>query len=103
MRTLSIISVLTFTTALSAGAVAADNEDSNAATSEAGIAEVVVTANKLTAQSVLDVPSSLQAISGDALRANGVSGFMDLAGDIPGLAVEDQGPGDRHPLLLAAG
>jgi outer membrane receptor protein involved in Fe transport len=90
---------LSFTTALSAGAVAADNEDSNAATSEAGIAEVVVTANKLTAQSVLDVPSSLQAISGDALRANGVSGFMDLAGDIPGLAVEDQGPGDRKYVI----
>jgi iron complex outermembrane recepter protein len=99
VRTLSIISVLTFTTALSAVAVAADNEDSNAATSEAGIAEVVVTANKLTAQSVLDVPSSLQAISGDALRANGVSGFMDLAGDIPGLAVEDQGPGDRKYVI----
>jgi iron complex outermembrane recepter protein len=99
VRTLSIISVLSFTTALSAGAVAADNEDSNAATSEAGIAEVVVTANKLTAQSVLDVPSSLQAISGDALRANGVSGFMDLAGDIPGLAVEDQGPGDRKYVI----
>jgi iron complex outermembrane recepter protein len=99
VRTLSIISVLTLTTALSAGAVAADNEDSNAATSEAGIAEVVVTANKLTAQSVLDVPSSLQAISGDALRANGVSGFMDLAGDIPGLAVEDQGPGDRKYVI----
>jgi iron complex outermembrane receptor protein len=99
VRTLSIISVLTFATALSAGAVAADNEDSNAATSEAGIAEVVVTANKLTAQSVLDVPSSLQAISGDALRANGVSGFMDLAGDIPGLAVEDQGPGDRKYVI----
>lgn len=91
--------MLSFTTALSAGAVAADNEDSNAATSEAGIAEVVVTANKLTAQSVLDVPSSLQAISGDALRANGVSGFMDLAGDIPGLAVEDQGPGDRKYVI----
>lgn len=91
--------MLTFTAALSAGAVAADNEDSNAATSEAGIAEVVVTANKLTAQSVLDVPSSLQAISGDALRANGVSGFMDLAGDIPGLAVEDQGPGDRKYVI----
>jgi len=47
--------------------------------------EVTVTANKLNATKVLDTPASIQAISGDALQSAGVSGIMDIAGDIPGL------------------
>ena len=57
--------------------------------------EVTVTANKLNATKVLDTPASIQAISGDALQSQGVSGIMDVAGQIPGLTVQDLGPGDK--------
>jgi iron complex outermembrane recepter protein len=61
--------------------------------------EVVVTANKLNSQKVLDIPVSIQAISGETLQAAGVSGFMDVAGQIPGLSVQDLGPGDKKYVI----
>lgn len=63
------------------------------------LAEVVVTANKLNAQKVLDVPASIQAISGDMLKSAGASAFMDIAGNIPGLSVQDLGPGDKKYVI----
>ena len=63
------------------------------------LTEIVVTANKLGNQRVLDLPESIQAISGDALQSAGVSQFMDIAGQIPGLAVQDLGPGDRKYVI----
>jgi iron complex outermembrane receptor protein len=65
----------------------------------APIEEIVVTANKLNAQKVLDVPASIQAISGDWLQAGGSSAFMDVAGEIPGLSVQDLGPGDKKYVI----
>ncbi|HEX3395090.1 MAG TPA: TonB-dependent receptor [Steroidobacteraceae bacterium] len=71
-----------------------------AAASEAGaLDEVVVTANKLNAIRVLDIPASIQAISGDALQSAGVAGIMDIAGDIPGLSIQDLGPGDKKYVI----
>ncbi|HEY3786125.1 MAG TPA: TonB-dependent receptor [Steroidobacteraceae bacterium] len=70
-----------------------------AADAETSVQEVVVTANKLNARNVLDVPISIQAISGDSLRAAGSSGFLDIANKIPGLAIEDQGLGDRKYVI----
>jgi outer membrane receptor protein involved in Fe transport len=67
--------------------------------SDASLAEVVVTANKLTAQSVLDAPVSIQAISGDAIQAAGYSAIMDIAGAIPGLSIQDLGPGDKKYVI----
>jgi iron complex outermembrane recepter protein len=64
-----------------------------------GLDEIVVTANKLNAQRVLDIPVSIQAISGDALQSAGVSGIMDVAGSIPGLSVQDLGPGDKKYVI----
>ena len=61
--------------------------------------EIVVTANKLNAQKVLDIPVSIQAISGDALQAAGASGIMSIAGDIPGLSIQDLGPGDKKYVI----
>ena len=61
--------------------------------------EVTVTANKLNATKVLDTPASIQAISGDALQNAGVSGIMDVAGDIPGLSIQDLGPGDKKYVI----
>ena len=67
--------------------------------SSGGLDEVVVTANKLNTQRVLDTPTSIQAISGDALKLAGDSQFMDIAGDIPGLSVQDLGPGDKKYVI----
>ena len=81
---------------LSAGvAVAADAP----APDSAELGEVVVTANKLNATKVLDTPVSIQAISGDALQRTGASGIMDIAGDIPGLSIQDLGPGDKKYVI----
>ncbi|MEA3140793.1 MAG: iron complex outerrane recepter protein [Gammaproteobacteria bacterium] len=67
--------------------------------SSGGLDEVVVTANKLNTQRVLDIPTSIQAISGDALKLAGDTQFMDIAGDIPGLSVQDLGPGDKKYVI----
>ena len=65
----------------------------------ASIDEIVVTANKLNAVKVLDTPISIQAIGGDSLKSAGSSAFMDIAGEIPGLAVQDLGPGDKKYVI----
>ncbi|MGB6306382.1 MAG: TonB-dependent receptor [Steroidobacteraceae bacterium] len=70
------------------------------ASNDAGsIDEIVVTANKLNAQKVLDIPVSIQAISGDTLQSEGVAGIMGIAGDIPGLSIQDLGPGDKKYVI----
>ncbi len=61
--------------------------------------EIVVTANKLNAEKVIDLPASIQAISGATLQTAGVSGIMDVAGDIPGLSIQDLGPGDKKYVI----
>jgi len=63
--------------------------------SDTSMEEIIVTANKLNAQKVLDVPGAIQAISGDSLQKAGASGFLDVADKIPGLSIQDLGPGDR--------
>jgi iron complex outermembrane receptor protein len=61
--------------------------------------EIIVTANKLNAQKVLDIPSSIQAISGDSLLAENAAGIMSIAGDVPGLSIQDLGPGDKKYVI----
>ena len=63
------------------------------------IEEIVVTANKLNAQKVLDIPISIQAISGDALQSAGAAGISSIAGEIPGLSIQDLGPGDKKYVI----
>jgi len=69
-----------------------------AASSDVGttVGEVVVTANKQNAAKVLKVPESIQAISGQQLQKQGVIGFMDVAGEIPGLSGRPQVHHPRH-------
>jgi iron complex outermembrane recepter protein len=74
-------------------------EETAAPDNSSELAEVTVTANKLNAQKVLDVPASIQAISGEALQNAGVSGIMDVAGQIPGLSIQDLGPGDKKYVI----
>jgi outer membrane receptor protein involved in Fe transport len=79
--------------------VASAADETPAADNGAGLEEVTVTANKLNATKVLDTPTSIQAISGDALQNAGVSGIMDVAGEIPGLSIQDLGPGDKKYVI----
>jgi iron complex outermembrane recepter protein len=78
---------------LTPGPAAADASDSDT------LQEVVVTATKLNAQSVLDVPVSVQAISGDFLQRQDASGIMSIAADVPGLSIQDLGPGDKKYVI----
>jgi iron complex outermembrane receptor protein len=80
-------------------AVASAADEAPAADASLVLEEVTVTANKLNATKVLDTPTSIQAISGDALQNAGVSGIMDIAGDIPGLSIQDLGPGDKKYVI----
>jgi iron complex outermembrane recepter protein len=63
------------------------------------LTEVVVTANKLNAASAITVPASIQAISGDALEREDAAGIMSIAGQIPGLSIQDLGPGDKKYVI----
>ena len=61
--------------------------------------EVVVTATKLNAADVIKVPASIQAISGETLQREDASGIMSIAGQIPGLSIQDLGPGDKKYVI----
>ncbi|MGC1304627.1 MAG: TonB-dependent receptor [Caulobacteraceae bacterium] len=63
------------------------------------VSEVVVTANKRVSQTALSVPGAIQAISGDSLQKAGTIGFLDVAVKIPGLQIQDLGPGDRKYVI----
>lgn len=75
---------------------AADTTDSVGASS---VSEVVITANKRGVQAVLDTPAAVQAITGDALARQGVSSLIDIATKIPGLQLQDLGPGDKKYVI----
>jgi outer membrane receptor protein involved in Fe transport len=77
-------------------AAAAAAASSGAATS---VGEIVVTANKMNSITVIKAPASIQAISGQELQKQGAIGFLDVAGQIPGLSVQDLGPGDRKYII----
>src|ERR1700674_3108767 len=64
-----------------------------------GLDEIIVTANKLNTQKVLDSFSSIQAISGDALKLAGDSQYIRIASEIPGLSVQDLEPGDKKYVI----
>ena len=74
-------------------ALAADTQTSDQ------LQEVTVTATKLAAQNVMDVPATIQAISGDELQRQSASGIMSIAGEVPGLSIQDLGPGDKKYVI----
>lgn len=84
---------------LAAGQASAQAPSPAAPASAADVSEIVVTANKRSADAVINVPQSIQAIGGDTLQKAGSSGFLDIAAKIPGLSVQDLGPGDRKYVI----
>jgi iron complex outermembrane receptor protein len=74
----------------------AQADQGNDATS---LEEVVVTASRR-AQSILDVPYSISAISGDTLAENHIQSLPDLSHLVAGLSFVDQGPTSRSNFVL---
>jgi outer membrane receptor protein involved in Fe transport len=69
--------------------------DQNQRSSEQGLEEILITAEKRVA-SVQDTPISVSAISGAELQAQGVSDMVDAARQVPGLAETTNGPGQTE-------
>lgn len=65
----------------------------------AEIEEVVVTATKRGAANIQDIPFSVQALGGKKLNDIGATDFEDFYHLVPGLAVFDQGPGDKRYII----
>ncbi len=63
------------------------------------IEEIVVTATKRGTELIQEVPSSIQAISGDYLQEIGALDFNDYYRQISGLSINDQGPGDKRYII----
>jgi len=63
--------------------------------SASAIEEIVVTASKRGSQLIQDIPITVQAISGDRLEEIGALDFNDYFRLVPGLSVNDQGPGHK--------
>lgn len=61
-----------------------------------GLNDIVVTANKRGAESLLDVPTAISAVSADALQRTAAQSIQDYAAALPGLAVFDAGPNQKR-------
>ncbi|MEO7135215.1 MAG: TonB-dependent receptor [Vicinamibacterales bacterium] len=57
--------------------------------------EIVVTANKLKAQTLQDVPASIRVLTADTLEDANIQEFEDYVRMVPGLTFKDQGPGEK--------
>jgi len=79
-----------FSTICVAAAPAATAAGEN--TSDTGLAEVIVTAEKVKS-TVQDVPISISALGSEQLNTAGITSIEDLAHDVPGLSMRSAGPG----------
>ena len=83
--------------AADAPAAPADEEQSSA-----GITEVVVTAQRRS-ESIQDVPITVQAVTGEQLKALGVQSFNDLMKYTPNVTFSGNGPGTGNIFLRGLG
>ncbi|ETN92058.1 hypothetical protein U062_01843 [Gammaproteobacteria bacterium MOLA455] len=81
------------------GAMAQDGE---AATTQSGIDEIIVTATKR-AQNIQDVPISILAFQGEDLAAQGVTDLQSLSLAVPGLLVAESGAMQRRISIRGVG
>jgi iron complex outermembrane receptor protein len=70
----------------------AQADTSAAATSEGGLTEIVVTAEKVKS-TIQDTPISISAVSSTQLEEQGIVNVEELARDVPGLSMRSAGPG----------
>ncbi|WP_298918373.1 TonB-dependent receptor [uncultured Algimonas sp.] len=67
---------------------------------DAGLLDVIIVTAQRRAQNVQDVPSSITAISGDALKERGVANVEDLARLTPGLAIKTEFAASNPQIFL---
>jgi iron complex outermembrane receptor protein len=67
-------------------AMPASAQDAAEKDKSAGAGEIVVTATKQGAQSLIDVPQSISAVGGEDLLRAGAQGIGDIAAKVPGLS-----------------
>ena len=81
-------------TSLVAGLLVADlaAAASDSAGDEGGLAEVVVTAEKVKS-TIQETPISISALSGSQLENSGITSVQEIARDVPGISVRSAGPG----------
>lgn len=72
---------------------ASNAQDSDSETSLV-LEEIIVTATKR-AKSIDDIPFSIAAFDETSLGERGINGFSDLAVSVPGLSLQEGGPGNR--------
>jgi iron complex outermembrane receptor protein len=94
----SVISLCASFPAFAAGS-ASDAAAEGAKGSSVAIEEVVVTARKLGAERVQDVPAAISALGAQQLEAMRVVNFTDFAYAVPGLSFNSTGPGEKRYIL----
>ena len=81
------------------GAAAVADAQTTAATagpaSDAGLAEIIVTAEKRSS-TIQDTPISISALSGDQLQSQGIEGITGVVQSVPGLSMRTSGPGQTE-------
>ena len=85
-----------------ASPAAADTQNATADTApapDAPAGDIVVTASKRVATTVQDTPISVQALGGAELKERGAIDFADFYRTVPGLSVQDEGPGDKRYVI----
>src|SRR5450631_765509 len=63
-----------------------------AASEEAGLEEIIITAEKYKS-TILDTPISISAMSGDQLGAAGITTVEEITREVPGISMRSAGPG----------
>lgn len=63
------------------------------------IDQIIVTASKRGEVAIQDIPVSVQVVEGEQLEEAGDLDFMDYFYKIPGLSVNNQGPGDKQYII----
>jgi iron complex outermembrane recepter protein len=63
--------------------------------SDAGLAEIVVTAEKRSS-TMQDTPISISALSGEQLQSQGIEGITGVVQSVPGLSMRTSGPGQTE-------
>ncbi len=79
--------------------VLAADQASETAADAGGLQEVIVTANRR-AENLQDVPITIQAMSGDTLKALSVTGFNDLLKYTPNVTYSGNGPGSTGNIFI---
>src|SRR5215471_2850484 len=91
----AVVSILS---AHAGAALAADTNDHPAPAADAGIEEIIVTAQHRD-ESIQNVPITMQALTAETLTHLNVTTFEDFAKYIPNVTFEGNGPGQSNIIM----